>query len=60
MGAEKTEMVQKFFVGLCFFVATSGNVGGHKKSTDLRNCSRFSKHCTKPAFEDEMCPRRTT
>ena len=32
--------------------------GGHKKNTDLRrNCSRLSKHCTKPAFEDEMCSK---
>ena len=24
------------------------------QNTDLRNCSRLSKHCTKPALEDEM------
>ena len=29
------------------------------KNTDLRNCARLSKHCTRPVFEDEMCPRRT-
>ena len=28
-----------------------------QKHTDLRNCSRLSKHCTKPASEDQMCPR---
>ena len=28
-----------------------------QKNTDLRNCSRLSKHCTKPASEDEMRPR---
>ena len=32
------------------------SVGGHKKNKDLRNCSRLSKHCTKPAFENEMLP----
>ena len=35
------------------------SVGGQRKNTDSRNCSRHSKHCTKPAFEDEMCPRRS-
>ena len=29
------------------------SVGGHRKNTDLRNCSRISKQCTKPAFEDK-------
>ena len=38
------------FLSSDFFVATYGN-------TDLRNCSHISKHCTKPASEDEMCPR---
>ena len=32
-------------------------MGGHRKNIDLRNCSRLSKHCTKPAFEDEMCTK---
>ena len=60
---KKTGMVQKNFIGLFFFFffATYGNevisVGGHKENTDLRNCSRLSKHCTKPAFENEMCPK---
>ena len=39
-------------------MATYGNevisVGGHKKNTDLRNCSRLSRHYTKPAFEEEI------
>ena len=63
MGAKKTETVQKIFVGVFFFVATYGNevisVSDHRKNTDLRNCSRLSKHYTKPSSEDEMCPRRT-
>ena len=46
-------MVQKKLERSVFFcVATYGN--GHKENTDLRNCSRFSKHCTKPSFEDEI------
>ena len=57
----KTGMVQKN-VDLCFISTTYGNevisVGRHKKNTNLRNCSRLSKHCTKPTFEKEMCPRR--
>ena len=63
MGAKKTEMFKLFFVGRCvFFVATYGNevisVGGHKKNTDLRNCSRLSRQCTRrPASEDDVCPR---
>ena len=44
MGAKKTDMVQTFFVGLCFLWP--------QKNTDLWNCSRLSK------FEDEMCPRK--
>ena len=66
MGAKKTGMAPKKNLGLCFFVVTYGNkvisVGGHRISTDLRNpnCSRLSKHGTKPAFEDEMCPPRRT
>ena len=63
-GAKKMEMSQFVFVGLCFFVAIEKNeaisVGGHKKNADLRNCSRLSKHCTKPASEDEMCPNRVS
>ena len=39
---QKNENVAEKIVGRCFFC-------GH-----LRNCSRLSKHCTKPAFEDEM------
>ena len=39
-----------FFRSVFFFVATYGNevifVGGNNKNTDLRNCSRLSKHCT--------------
>ena len=65
MGAKKTEMFQFFFVGVCvFFVTTYRNklisLGGHKKNTDLRDCSRLSKRYTKPASEDEMCPRWTS
>ena len=26
------------------------SVGGHRKNTDLRNCSLLSKQCTKSAF----------
>ena len=47
MGAKKRKC-SIFFVGLCFFVVTCRNevisVGGHKKHTDLRNCSRLSKY----------------
>ena len=52
---------EKFSRSVFFSVATYSfiSVGGHKKNTDLRNCSRLLKHRTKPAFEDEMCPRRT-
>ena len=61
MGAKKKETLIFFLYVCVFFVATYRNdvisVGSHKKNTDLRNCSRLSKHCTKPASEDEMCPR---
>ena len=44
---------------LVVFAATYGNevisVGDHEKNTDVRNCPRLSKHCTKPTLEDEMC-----
>ena len=52
-------MVKKICTSMFFFVATYGNevisVGGHEKNTDVRNCQRLSKHCTKPTLEDEMC-----
>ena len=32
-------------------------IGDHKKHTDLRNCSRLSKYCTKLASENEICSR---
>ena len=61
MGAKNTEKRRKQLKVCVFFVPTYGNdiisVGGHRKNTDQRNCSRLSKHCTKPAFEDEMCPK---
>ena len=62
MGAKKKEIYIYIFLYVCVFsVATYGSdvisVGGHKKNTNLRNCSRISKQCTKPASEDEMCPR---
>ena len=63
MGTKKKEVVDNFLLVFILFLATFGNevisVGGHRKNTDLRNCSRLSKHCTKPAFEDKMCPRKT-
>ena len=38
-------------------MAISGNevisVGGHRKNTDLRNYSRISNQCTRPAFDDK-------
>ena len=52
-GSKNPGNVPFFFVGLCLFGLIS--VGGHKKNTDLWNCSSLSKHCTKPASEDEMC-----
>ena len=54
-------MVLEKVVGrLCIFCGhLQKSVGGHKSNTDLHSCSRLSKHCTKPAFEDEMCPKRT-
>ena len=48
----KHAMKAKKVAGLCFFVAT-----WPQKNTDLRTCSHLSKHCTKPASEDQMCPR---
>ena len=30
----------------------------HRRPTE-RDCSRLPEPCTKPAFEDKMCPRRT-
>ena len=27
---------------------------GHNKNTDLLNCFRLSKHCTKASFKDKM------
>ena len=60
MGAKKND--PESFCRFVFFLVTYGDeiisVGGHKKNTDLRSCSRLSKHCTKPVFEDELCPRR--
>ena len=56
MGAKKMEILENFSVGRCFFVAFP--LVATKKDTDLRNSSRLSKHRTKPAFEDEMYPRR--
>ena len=47
MGAKQTEMVHYFF--LVFFFSTVQNL---KESGP-------SEHCTKPVFEDEMCPRST-
>ena len=58
MGAKKTERVQKNFVRLCFFLSPPTE-RGQKTPTHLRKCSRLSKHCTEPAFEDEVCPKRT-
>ena len=52
---KKTEMVYKIAVGLfvvVVVVAAYGNevmsVGGHRKNTDLRNCSSLLKQYTKP------------
>ena len=62
MGAKKNGNGPENFSRSVFFVVATYSfisVGGHEKNTDLRKCSRLSKHCTKPAFEDEMCPRRT-
>ena len=61
-GAKKQRKCYNFCLWICvFFVATYGNevisVGGHKINTDLWDCSRLSKHCTKPDSEDDMCPR---
>ena len=63
MGAKKTETFH-------FFVCRSVLFCGHQRkwghfcrwpenNTDLRNCSRFSKRYTKPASEDQTCPRQT-
>ena len=60
MGAKKTEMFRFCFGGFVFLIKNEViSVGGRwpPKNTDLRNCSRLSKHCTKPASEDQMCPR---
>ena len=61
MEAKNPENVSIFFCRSVFFVATYGNevisVGGHKKNTDLRNCSRLPKRFRKPVSEDDMCPR---
>ena len=46
IGANKTEKAQKVFVVCVFLCLWSVR--------DIRHCSRFSKHCTKPAFEDEI------
>ena len=56
-GKKSGNVPEKKCRSVFFFVTTYGNgaisVGARKKK-QLRNCSRLSKHCTKPAFEDEM------
>ena len=51
---KKMEVFCAFFCGHTTYGNEAISVGGHKKNTDLRTCSRLSKHCTKPAFEGEM------
>ena len=53
MGAKNPGNVPIFSCrSVFFFVATYGN-----EVISVGGCSRLSKHCTKPASEDEMCPR---
>ena len=65
MGAKKNGNGPEHFCRSVFFLwpQVYGNevisAGGHRKNTNLRNCSRLSKHYTKAAFQDEMCPRTT-
>ena len=58
MGAKTPEIGPEIFcMSVFIFVTIYGNevifVGGLKRHTELRKCSRLSKHSTKPAFEGE-------
>ena len=62
-GSKKIRKWFRNILWVCvFFVATYGSevisVDSDIKKTDLRNCLRLSKHCTKPTFENRIRPKK--